>query len=206
MHLPQADSELIQIMDAAFADAARRAGTWLVCRPGCSQCCHGAFALNGLDAVRLRQGMDELRADNPVRAAVVEKRAQAWIAEHGPEFPGSLLTGLLGASEDERERFEDFANDAACPALDPSTGRCDLYAARPLTCRVFGPPVRMEQDEDSGLGCCELCFVGASEEEIATCEMEVPHDVEAQIVNTMNAKGETVVAFALVGLGPGVER
>jgi len=167
MHLPQADSELIQIMDAAFADAARRAGTWLVCRPGCSQCCHGAFALNGLDAVRLRQGMDELRADNPVRAAVVEKRAQAWIAEHGPEFPGSLLTGLLGASEDERERFEDFANDAACPALDPSTGRCDLYAARPLTCRVFGPPVRMEQDEDSGLGCCELCFVGASEEEIA---------------------------------------
>jgi len=193
-------------MDAAFADAARRAGTWLVCRPGCSQCCHGAFALNGLDAVRLRQGMDELRADNPVRAAVVEKRAQAWIAEHGPEFPGSLLTGLLGASEDERERFEDFANDAACPALDPSTGRCDLYAARPLTCRVFGPPVRMEQDEDSGLGCCELCFVGASEEEIATCEMEVPHDVEAQIVNTMNAKGETVVAFALVGLGPGVER
>ena len=206
MHLPQADSELIQIMDAAFADAARRAGTWLVCRPGCSQCCHGAFALNGLDAVRLRQGMDELRADNPVRAAVVEQRAQAWIAEHGPEFPGSLLTGLLGASEDERERFEDFANDAACPALDPSTGRCDLYAARPLTCRVFGPPVRMEQDEDSGLGCCELCFVGASEEEIATCEMEVPHDVEAQIVNTMNAKGETVVAFALVGLGPGVER
>jgi len=206
MHLPQADSELVQIMDAAFSDAARRAGPWLVCRPGCSQCCYGAFALNELDAARLREGMDQLRSDSPTRAAVVEKRAHLWIAEYGPEFPGSLRTGLLGESEGERERFEEFANDAACPALDPATGRCDLYAARPLTCRVFGPPVRMELEADSGLGCCELCFVGASEEEIAACEMEVPHDVEAQILDTMNAKGETVVAFALVGLGPGVER
>lgn len=204
MHLPQADSELIQIMDAAFADAARRAGTWLVCRPGCSQCCHGAFALNGLDAVRLRQGMDELRADNPVRAAVVEKRAQAWIAEHGPEFPGSLLTGLLGASEDERERFEDFANDAACPALDPSTGRCDLYAARPLTCRVFGPPVRMDAGtgDEAALGHCELCFVGASDAEVAACEMPVPHELEAEVAAEaalqITQTGETVVAFALL--------
>jgi len=206
MHLPQADSELVQIMDDSFADAARRAGPLLVCRPGCSQCCHGAFALNALDTARLRQGMDQLRADNPTRAAVVEQRAQLWIAAHGSEFPGSLQTGLLGDSEGERERFEEFANEAACPALDPATGRCDLYAARPLTCRVFGPPVRMEQDEDSGLGCCELCFVGASEEEIAACEMEVPHDLEASILNTMNAEGETVVAFALVGLGPVAER
>lgn len=206
MHLPQADSELVQIMDAAFADAARRAGPWLVCKPGCSQCCHGAFALNALDAARLHAGMDLLRTENPTLADAVEKRARVWITEHGSEFPGDLRSGLLGESEDERERFEDFANEAACPALDPATGRCDLYAARPLTCRVFGPPVRMEQEEDSGLGCCELCFAGAGEEEIAACEMEVPHDMEARILQTMNASGETVVAFALVGLGPGAER
>ena len=39
--------------------------------------------------------------------------------------------------------------------------------SRPMTCRVFGPPVRSE----GGLGVCELCFQGASSEEIAACEM-----------------------------------
>jgi len=210
MHLPQADNELVQILiektDAAFADVARRAGPWLVCKPGCSQCCHGAFALNPLDAERLRQGMDQLRVENPMLAATVQTRAQTWIATHGPDFPGDLQTGLLGVSDQDLERFEEFANEAACPALDPATGRCDLYAARPMTCRVFGPPVRMEQDEESGLGCCELCFGGASDEQIADCEMVVPHDLEANILSDLNAKGETVVAFALVGLGQGVER
>jgi len=210
MHLPQADAQLVQILieqtDAALADAARRAGPWLVCKPGCSQCCHGAFALNALDAARLREGMEKLRADNPALAATVEERAQGWIAEYGPDFPGSLQTGLLGESEPERDRFEEFANDAACPALDPVTGCCDLYAARPMTCRVFGPPVRMQQDEESGLGCCELCFVGASEEQIAACEMVVPQDLEARILSAIDLPGETVVAFALVGLGPAVER
>jgi Fe-S-cluster containining protein len=210
MHLPQADAELVQILiekaDAAFADAARRAGPWLMCRPGCSQCCHGAFALNALDAARLREGMEQLRVENPPLAATVEKRARGWISEHGSDFPGSLQTGILGDSEQERDRFEEFANEAACPALDPATGCCDLYAARPMTCRVFGPPVRMQQEEESGLGCCELCFVGASEEQIAACEMKVPQDLEARILSAMNLPGETVVAFALVGLGPGVER
>src|SRR5258708_2886343 len=58
--LPAADGALIQIVDAALADAARRSGEWLVCRPGCTQCCVGVFAINQLDAVRLRQGLAEL--------------------------------------------------------------------------------------------------------------------------------------------------
>ena len=139
MGLPARDSELIQIMDASLADAARRAGSWLACRIGCTQCCHGAFAINTLDKERLRAGMDALRATDPALAAEVERRAQAWIDEHGPAFPGNRETGVLGKSPEEQERFDEFANDAACPALDPATGRCDVYLWRPMTCRVFGP-------------------------------------------------------------------
>src|SRR5215467_10641663 len=50
------DRKLIQIVDAALADTARRSGDWLVCRPGCTQCCLGAFAINQLDALRLQRG------------------------------------------------------------------------------------------------------------------------------------------------------
>jgi Fe-S-cluster containining protein len=198
MGLPPADRELVQIMDAALADAARRAGPWLVCRPGCTQCCYGAFAIGELDALRLAAGMAILRRENPSLATEIEHRAQAWIDEHGPTFPGNRTTGLLGNSDADQASFEDYANDAPCPVLDPATGRCDVYTSRPMTCRVFGPPVRIEAGADNALGHCELCFVGASESEVAACEMPVPHELEEKLLSQIPAKGETVVAFALL--------
>jgi Fe-S-cluster containining protein len=196
MPLPARNSELLQIMDASLADAAGRAGSWLACRLGCTQCCHGAFAINALDAERLRTGMDALRDGEPALAEEVARRARAWIEEHGSAFPGDMVSGVLGTSPEDQKKFEEFANDAPCPALDPATGRCDVYTWRPMTCRVFGPPVRV--GEGDALGCCELCFLGASEEEIARCEMTVPHELENEIVAETGSVEETVVAFALL--------
>jgi len=144
MQRPAEDQKLLQIMDASFASAAQRAGDWLVCHAGCTQCCHGAFAIDALDVARLREGLAELRKSDPPRAAAVEERSRQWIARNAADFPGNAETGALGASEEEAERFEEFANEEACPALDPTTGRCDLYAWRPMTCRIFGPPVAVE--------------------------------------------------------------
>jgi Fe-S-cluster containining protein len=202
MRLPAKDRELVQIMDASLAAVARRAGEWLVCRLGCTQCCYGAFAINSLDALRLNAGMDALRSAEPALALEIERRARAWITEFNSEFPGDAETGLLGDSNAERERFEEFANEAACPALDPATGRCDVYAWRPMTCRVFGPPVRMEAGAggEVALGHCELCFAGASQSEVASCEMAVPHELEAELLEETGTRGETVVAFALLGV------
>jgi Fe-S-cluster containining protein len=142
MPLPARDAELVQIVDASLADAARRSGDLLACRIGCTQCCHGAFAINALDAARLRDGMSSLRSTEPALAADLERRAHAWLADHRANFPGDPETGVLGTSDADRGSFEDFADDAPCSALDPATGRCDVYAWRPMTCRVFGPPVR----------------------------------------------------------------
>jgi Fe-S-cluster containining protein len=199
MPLPARDAELVQIMDASLAEAGRRAGTFLACRVGCTQCCHGAFAINALDAARLRAGMAELRATNPALAAEIERRARAWLAEHGPKFPGDRNSGALGSSVEDQARFEDFADDAACPALDPATGRCDVYAWRPMTCRVFGPPVRAAgEDGAEGLGHCELCFTGAMPAQVAACEMPVPHELEAELLDEIGSPAETIVAFALL--------
>ncbi|HEY6848333.1 MAG TPA: YkgJ family cysteine cluster protein [Terracidiphilus sp.] len=203
MGLPAGDRELVQIMATALADAARRAGEWLVCRAGCTPCCHGAFAINALDAARLKTGIDALKASDPELAETIEHRARMWIQAHGAAFPGNLATGQLGQSDEDRERFEGFANDAACPALNGATGHCDVYAWRPMTCRVFGPPVRVDAGEQQALGHCELCFHGASEAEIAACEMPVPHKLEAELVENLEREGgdgagETVVAFALL--------
>jgi Fe-S-cluster containining protein len=190
---------LVQIVDRALADATLRGGQWLACRPGCTQCCHGVFAISALDAVRLRDGLAELSVGDPERAARVRERAEASVASFGREFPGDPVTGVLGETEEEQERFAEFANEAACPVLDPESGTCDLYAARPLTCRIFGPPV-LSAD---GLGMCELCFVGASEGEIAAAEMHLTHaaledTLTGQAEEAGEPRGSTIVAYALL--------
>jgi Fe-S-cluster containining protein len=196
--LPSADKQLVKIVDAALADAARRSGAWLVCRPGCTQCCVGAFAISQLDAERLRRGLVQLSLDDPERAARVRRRVQESVSRIAVDFPGNPETGLLDESTEAEELFAEFANDEPCPVLDPETGMCDLYTARPMTCRVFGPPVRSED----GIGVCELCFHGASEEDIAACEMhletsDLEEELNHEVERTTRVHGSTIVAFAL---------
>jgi Fe-S-cluster containining protein len=191
------DRELIQIVDAALAEATRRSGDWLACRPGCTQCCVGVFPINQLDTWRLRRGLAALEKNEPVRAQRIRQRAKQSVARLSADFPGDVATGLLNR---EDERFEEFANDEPCPALDPATGLCDLYESRPMTCRIFGPPVRSED----GLGVCEVCYQGASDEEIAACEMKAdPDDLESTLLEKIEESsgitGETIVTFCLAG-------
>jgi len=196
---PERDYELVQIVDAALGEAGRKAGQWLVCRPGCTQCCVGAFPINALDAVRLRAGLEELRRSDSQRAQRVQSRAHEYLARVAARFPGDPDTGILLDSEKAQQNFATFADDEMCPALDPETGTCDLYQYRPITCRVFGPPVR---NEDGSLGICELCFHGATDEQIAGCEMKPdPADLETKILAEMaegEEQGNTIVAFVLV--------
>ncbi len=190
------DQKLIQIVDAALADATRRSGKWLVCRLGCTQCCIGVFAINQLDARRLRLGLAELALREPERAARIRERATESLARLARDFPGDPVTGILDQGGDAAQRFSEFANDEPCPVLDPTTGNCELYESRPMTCRVFGPPVRSE----GGLGVCELCFQGASEKEIAACEMNPdPDDLESGLLEKLEkdtgVRGDTIIAF-----------
>ena len=194
------DRQLVQIVDAALAEAARKSGPWLVCRPGCTQCCIGAFPINQLDVARLRRGLQELESSDPLRGARVRDRARDSAARLAPNFPGDPATGILAEDAEAEARFADFANDEPCPALDPATGVCDLYSARPMTCRTFGPPVR--SGPAGGLGVCELCYHGASDEQIAACEMKPdPGNVEQGLLEEIERKtgtrGNTIVAFCL---------
>jgi Fe-S-cluster containining protein len=195
---PAKDRALIQIVDSALAEAARRSGKWLVCRPGCTQCCIGVFPINQLDALRLRRGLADLERRASERADRVRERAREAVARLAADFPGDPVSGVLDEGNDAAERFSDFANEEPCPALDPDTGNCELYESRPMTCRVFGPPVRSED----GLGVCELCYQGASDEEIAACEMKPdPDDLESALLkrveDSTGTRGDTIIAFCL---------
>jgi Fe-S-cluster containining protein len=200
--LPAVDQKLIQIVDAALAETTRKSGEWLVCRKGCTQCCFGPFAISQLDAVRLQKGLKDLTSSDPERAARIRERAQQAVKQLSPTFPGDVETGILGENEDAEAAFAEFADEEPCPALDPATGACDLYNARPMTCRTFGPPVRSGPEE--ALAVCELCYHGATDQQIADCEMAPdPDNLEekliAQTEKRTGKRGNTIVAFCLAG-------
>jgi Fe-S-cluster containining protein len=142
----------------------------------------------------LREGLARLEEQDPARAARVRLRVADSALRLAADFPGDVSSGVLDEDSDAEERFADFADSEPCPALDPGSGLCDLYAARPLTCRTFGQPVRVGAD----VGVCELCFQGAGEEEIAACAAEIDVDaMEAPLLRGLEAKGRTIVTFAL---------
>jgi Fe-S-cluster containining protein len=201
LQAPARDQQLIQIVDSALADAFAKSGKWLACRPGCSQCCVGVFAINQLDAIRLRKGLAKLEALDSPRAARIRERAQAAVARLSPDFPGDTTTGLLNddQSDEASKHWNEYGNSEPCPVLDPATGTCELYEFRPITCRTFGPALISEDD----LGHCELCFVGATEEEVIASEMHPDPDrleetLLEELEETTGARGETIIAFALV--------
>ena len=192
---------MVQIIDAALAEAVEKSGKWLACRPGCSQCCVGVFAINQLDAIRLRNGLAELEARDAERALRIRKRALDAVARLSEDYPGDPITGVLDEDDTDEaaKRWDDFGNSETCPVLDPETGTCELYESRPVICRTFGPALKSDGD----LGHCELCFVGATEEEVIASEMHPdPDNHEAALLEelqrTTGASGETIIAFALV--------
>ncbi len=197
--LHRADRRLLQVVDGALAEAARLAatpeGSWLACRSGCTECRHGPFPINRLDLLRLRRGLAELAERDPERAQAVIERARTQLPLLRDGFPGDPRTGVLSEEADMADDFFTRHGGLPCPVLDPRTGRCELYDHRPLTCRTFGPPVRIGE---SALPPCRLCFQGAAEETVEACRVEPdPHGLEDRLIARLGGD-ETLIAFAVV--------
>ena len=186
-------------MDAAIAAAARRAGPQLVCRAGCSERCIGPFPNTRLDAWRLREGLEALRQSDPPRAEAIESRARAAVDRLRDGFPGDAERGLLTGNEEAEDRFLEQHSDMPCPALDPASQTCDLYAHRPISRRTYGPPVRFNGEN---LPPCRLCFTTAQPQAVEACRVEPDKDgLERLILNRLKRDDlegrETLIAWAV---------
>jgi Fe-S-cluster containining protein len=199
--LPSQTLSLVQIVDAALASATERSGHHLVCRPGCTQCCHGVFPISQQDAARLRDGLRLLEEEDSERAARVRARVRDSLTRITPLFPGDLVTGILNEDYEEAPLFADedsIGDSEPCPVLDPIAGTCDLYETRPIVCRTFGPPMRTAEGD---LAACELCYITATTEQIAACELDPSIPAQESASNdaynaAYNTYGEMIVAFA----------
>ena len=200
--LDAADDELVRVVEANLAAAVGRAGPLFGCGPGRTDCCRGLFPVNLLDARRLQRGMAALEARDPARAAAVRGRTARAVRRLARDFPGDPSTGLFGGDEEAEKAFCARHGARRCPALDPLTGRCDVYEWRPLACRSMGPPVRLGGVD---LSACPYCFGPASPAEVERCRaVPDPEGREDALLDALEARedrrGETIIPFALLGL------
>lgn len=196
----RADRELLATVDGVIAAGARRAASELACRPGCSECCLGPFPINRLDAWRLGEGMADLKRRDPARAAALLERARRAIEAARATFPGDAAIGRLSGDKAAEDRFFEAPPAAPCPALDPATQTCDLYAHRPMACRTYGLPVTFSGEN---LPHCRLCFTRSTTETIESCRVTPDKlGIEAAILKRLRRDGgddaETIVAYAVL--------
>jgi Fe-S-cluster containining protein len=137
--LPDTYRQLLTRLDAWFAGARRDAGGIVPCRQGCTACCHGPFDISVADAELIGEALDGMPAADRAR---VTERAQALLARMRalePDWSPPYAVDALG--EDRFDRLTDALAAEPCPLLD-ETGRCGIYADRPLVCRMIGLGMR----------------------------------------------------------------
>ena len=198
--LERADTKLLQDLDDGFVEASRRAGAWVACGPGCSECCIGPFPITRLDARRLRRGLSDLSRDDPERASQILDRVLHAARALVDGYPGDAVCGRLSGDVETLDRFFEHHGSLPCPVLDPATGRCDLYAARPVSCRTYGPPLRFFGENAPP---CPLCFKEAPTAIVERCRFEPdPRGLEDAILSKMGVSPgddwETLIPFALL--------
>ncbi|WP_202961834.1 YkgJ family cysteine cluster protein [Megalodesulfovibrio gigas] len=136
---------LVAEADAAFRAVAAREPQAVQCAEGCSDCCHALFDLTLIEAIYLNFQFNRLYQGAP-RAKILTRADKADRENH------LFKRKIFKASEDGVPAVE-ILNEVArqrirCPLLNEED-RCDLYAFRPVTCRIYGAPVAIAGEASS---------------------------------------------------------
>lgn len=127
---------IVDRADEAFRKTQVEHGSLMACQLHCADCCHAVFGLFLIEAANLKRHFDALDVQKKkeilLRCNETErglKRLERKLEMHGedPEMQSLILA---------QERIR-------CPLLDENQ-ECALYDHRPITCRVYGIPTKVQ--------------------------------------------------------------
>jgi len=147
--------ELVAGADSAFTQVDQACPGCVACKKGCSDCCNALFDLTLIEALYLNHHFKQLppevknrvylRADKADRKIIIAKKKAFRLQEKG-ESRESVLQ-MVG-----QEKIR-------CPFLGDDD-RCEMYAYRPITCRLYGVP----QEINAKAHVCQLSgFTGGQQ-------------------------------------------
>ena len=135
--------------DQAFARMGETHGDCIRCERHCDDCCHAVFGLFLVEAAYLQHQFGRLPSREKAEAVLRCDRADRDLAR---------------VQEELRERGEAGGDPLAlgrirCPLLTEERD-CVLYNARPITCRIYGVPTKVQ-------GKARVCRLSGFEEGIS---------------------------------------
>ncbi len=135
-HLFRSYEYLVDKADAAFQRMEKEHAACIKCERHCSDCCHAVFGLFIIEATYLKQQFDQLGREE-IKAALLRcNKAESDLRR---------LEKMLQTHEEDpdMQAYTMARERVRCPLLDEKDD-CILYARRPITCRVYGIPTRIQ--------------------------------------------------------------
>jgi Fe-S-cluster containining protein len=127
---------VVSQVDAVFKRVQEEYAACVRCGVGCSDCCHALFDLTLIEALYIKAQFDK----------VFGKKHRALVIERANEADRAIYRLKRQAFKDhesgrpENQILEEMAAQRVrCPLLNEEN-KCDLYAHRPITCRLYGIP------------------------------------------------------------------
>jgi len=127
---------LVDKAEAAFQGMQKDHISCIKCEPHCSDCCHAIFGLFLIEAGYLKEHLDELTNE--------EKRAALLRCEEAEKSLERLQKMLQAHEGDPQMQAYIMSRERIpCPLLNENQD-CILYPYRPITCRVYGIPTKVQ--------------------------------------------------------------
>jgi Fe-S-cluster containining protein len=127
---------LVDKAEAAFQGMQKDHSSCIKCEPHCSDCCHAIFGLFLIEAGYLKEHLDELTNE--------EKRAALLRCEEAEKSLERLQKMLQAHEGDPQMQAYIMSRERIpCPLLNENQD-CILYPYRPITCRVYGIPTKVQ--------------------------------------------------------------
>lgn len=122
--------------DDVFQKMEKEHGTCIRCERHCSDCCHAVFGLFLIEAVYLKQHFDQIDE---------ERKRQAFLRGEVADRDLEKLQNKLKTFENDphMQTYTLARERIRCPLLDDQD-ECILYHRRPITCRVYGIPTKIQ--------------------------------------------------------------
>ncbi|MFP4531350.1 MAG: YkgJ family cysteine cluster protein [Desulfobacterales bacterium] len=128
---------LVEKADKAFAQVKAQFPEEVKCTPGCADCCYALFDLTLIEALYINYHFKR-EYTGAAREALLEKANAADRKIY--KIKKSAFQSAQNGTDEEKVLTDVGQERIRCPLLNEDK-RCDLYAYRPIACRVYGIPL-----------------------------------------------------------------
>lgn len=127
---------LVKQVDEVFEKVCSDYPDCVKCKEACADCCHALFDLSLVEALYINHKFHENLGDKKGKILETANRTDRKLHQLKRKMFKAVESGQ---KTEELVLLEMAAERSRCPLLNEEN-RCDLYAFRPVTCRLYGIP------------------------------------------------------------------